>query len=576
MSFLSADSRAGDAAKASREARSSRPGAFLTRPRSARSVVLWLGLWLTLAANWSLWRELVRLGGVPTVYLPDIGAMALLVFTGTVALLSFTAWSRWMKPLWIVVVLLAAVVQHYMLAYGVVIDPSMVTNAVQTDPNEVRDLLSWRMAVNVLLVTLPPAGWLLRVRILRQPLWSQLWRNAVLLLAMLALGVGGAMAMYRQLAPLMRNHHQLRYMMNPLATIYSAGVVAVQPLMRQNTALISITAGAALGATYAHQAKPPLFVLVVGETARADHFALNGYSRDTTPELATRHVLSWRNVRSCGTNTAQSLPCMFSSLGKSEFESRNENRENLLDVLQAAGLAVLWIDNQSGCKEVCNRIPNGFASEGLSAPARKALCDGTDCMDDALLQNLDERIAALPPERRAKGIVVVMHQMGSHGPAYYKRSDAEAKRFLPECTTNALAECSQASLVNAFDNSIVYTDHVLGGTIDWLKARSNRFDTGMLYVSDHGESLGEYGLFLHGVPYSFAPDAQKHVPLVMWFGPGMLARDKLSLSCLAGTLDAPLTHDNLYPTVIGILDVLTPTYKPALDMLAACRGPGSR
>jgi lipid A ethanolaminephosphotransferase len=262
---------------------------------------------------------------------------------------------------------------------------------------------------------------------------------------------------------------------------------------------------------------------------------------------------------------------MFSPLGKQGYESRKDDYENLVDVLQAAGLAVLWLDNQAGCKDVCTRIPNASAYDTLSPAQKSALCDGEECLDDVMLKGLDERIAALPAERRAKGVVLVMHQMGSHGPAYYKRSAPEVKRFLPECRTNALAECGHAELQNVYDNSIAQTDHFLAQTIDWLKAQSSRYDPALLYVSDHGESLGEYGLFLHGVPYSFAPEAQKHVPMITWFSDGMSQRRKLSHPCMESGLDVPLTHDNLFHTVLGLMDVGNSTYKPALDALASCR-----
>jgi len=547
---------------------------WLDRPRSLQSVILWLSLYLVLTANWPLWNELARIGGAPSTYLPTIIAMSLLTLCGSVAILSFTAWSRWLKPLWFLVVVLAAVVQHYMLAYRVVMDPSMIANALQTDPNEARDLMSWRMAFNVLVVTVP-AGWALwRVRIAPQRIFSKLWRNVALLLLAVVVALVTIVSMNRQLAPLMRNNVHLRYMMNPIASLYSTASVFIKPMFKHSGKLIPITAGTTLGTSYASQTRPPLFVVVVGETARADHFALNGYARDTTPELAKRGVLSYREVRSCGTNTLASVPCMFSPLGKEGYESRKDDYENLVDVLQAAGLAVFWLDNQAGCKGVCERIPNASAFANLDADTKKALCDGDECLDDVMLKGLDERIAALPAERRAKGIVLVMHQMGSHGPAYYKRSAPELKRFTPECKTNALAECGHAELMNVYDNSIAQTDHFLGQTIDWLKSQSKQYDPAMLYVSDHGESLGEYGLFLHGVPYSFAPDAQKHVPMVTWFSEGMAERRKLSKSCMEAGLDAPLTHDNLYHTVLGVMDVSTPTYKPALDALASCRGKG--
>ena len=546
---------------------------WFARPRSPRTIVVWLTLYLALAANVPLWSELARIGGAPSVYLPTIALMALLTVCGTVAILSFTAWTRWMKPLWFGVVVLAAVVQHYMLSYRVVIDPSMLANAVQTDPNEARDLMSWRMALNVLLVCALPAWALWRVRIQPQRLVAQAWRNGVVLLVVAAMAAGGALAMNRQLAPLMRNNVHLRYMMNPMASIYSAATVAIRPMFKHSRKLVPVTGGTALGASYAAQTRPPLFVLVVGETARADHFALNGYARDTTPELAARRVLSYRDVRSCGTNTLASVPCMFSPLGKQGFEGRKNEYENLMDVLQASGLAVFWFDNQAGgCKGVCDRVPHASAFEHLDPSVQAALCDGDECLDDVMLRGLDARLAALPAERRAKGVVLVMHQMGSHGPSYFKRSSPDVKRFLPECKTNALAECSHAELVNGYDNSIAYTDRFLGKTIDWLKGQSRRYDPALLYLSDHGESLGEYGLFLHGVPYGFAPEAQKHVPMVTWLSDGMKTRRKLSSSCMEAGVDAPLSHDNLYHTVLGLMDVRTSTYKSTLDALASCRG----
>ncbi len=549
-----------------------RIGAWLARPRSPRSIILWLSLYLALAANWALWRELVHLGQTPGVYLRTIAVMVPLLMTGTVALLSLTAWSRWFKPVWIVLVLLAAAVQHYMLAYGMVMDPSMAANVLQTDVHEARDLLGWRMLANVLLVSVLPVWWLWRVPVVRMGLWANAWRNGALLLGCAAVAAGGIMAMNQQLAPLMRNNVHLRYMLNPLAAVYSAATVVARPLFVYTRKLVPMTAGAALGPSYANQGKPPLYVIVVGETARSDHFSLNGYARDTNPELARRDVLSYRNVHSCGTNTLASVPCMFSPLGKDAFESSKDDHENLLDVLQAAGLAVLWVDNQAGCKDVCVRVPNASAIDGLQPAAKAALCEAGECLDDALLLDLDARLAGLPKERRAKGVVLVMHMMGSHGPAYYKRSPPDAKAFVPECRTNALAECGHEQLINGYDNSIRYTDRVLGRTIDWLKAQSKNYDAGMFYVSDHGESLGEYGLFLHGLPYSIAPEEQKHVPLVAWFSEGLRQRARLSASCLKGDLDSPYTHDNLYHTTLAMMDVQTPTFKPALDMFGKCRG----
>ncbi len=549
-----------------------RPGrepAFLMRPRSPRTVVLWLALWLALVGNLALWRDLWRIGGgalSPTI---AVGVFVI-VFAATTALLALTAWGRAMKPVWIAVLLAAGVAQHFMLAYGAVMDSAMLANTMQTNPREVRDLLDAALFGNIALVALPTIL-VLVVPVRRTPWWPQLWRNTALFAGAVALTLAASFAMFSRLAPLVRNNMNLRYMVNPIGGITSAAWVGLRPFFKKSGKLVAISAGAALGPSYAGQAKPPLLVIVVGETARADHFGLNGYARDTTPELAASDVLSFHDVHSCGTDTRASVPCMFSSLGKEAFEQRKAEHENLLDLLQAAGLAVLWLDNQAGCKEVCARVPTASTAD-LPPAAARGLCSDGECFDDALLVGIDERIARLAPERRARGVVIVMHQMGSHGPAYFKRSPPALKRFLPECTNPTLGDCDPAQLVNAFDNTIATTDHFLAGTIAWLRGRSD-FATGLLYMSDHGESLGEFGLFLHGLPYALAPETQKRVPFIAWISPALAGRRGLDLACLRGRLDVPLSHDNLYDTALGLLDVTTPTYVPARDAFGSCRRP---
>jgi lipid A ethanolaminephosphotransferase len=258
---------------------------------------------------------------------------------------------------------------------------------------------------------------------------------------------------------------------------------------------------------------------------------------------------------------------MFSNLGRENFDRRKNQYEGLLDVLQRSGLAVLWIDNQSGCKGVCDRIPSVSTASNTKSP----LCVSGECLDGVMLEGLDARIAALDPKRVARGVVIVMHQMGSHGPAYHLRSPAAMKRFLPECTSAALQECSKEQLVNAYDNSIAYTDHVLGQAIGWLKTKSGQSDTAMIYVSDHGESLGENNLYLHGMPYSIAPDVQKHVPWLTWVSAGFQQAAGLSTDCLRAAQDKEISHDNLFHSVLGFVDVQTSAYQRSLDVYAPCR-----
>ena len=544
--------------------------ASLKAPRSGLQVVIWLSLWLAVCLNWRLWSDLASVGGAPSVYLPLICKVAVLIFCANLATLSVTAWDRWMKPLWILVLLSAAVMQHYMLAYRVVMDTSMLANALQTDPSEVRDLVSWSLVGSVLVVAGPPIVWLVCADLKPRPFLVQARRALGLLAISLVALFGSGLILYREIVPLLRAHQQLRYVINPLAGFTALAVLELKPVFGRSKRLVPISAGAALGPTHAAGMRPPLLVLVIGETARGDHFGINGYARDTTPQIATRNVVSFHEVRSCGTNTIDSVPCMFSHLGHADYTGSKVTYENLLDVLQAAGLGVFWLDNQAGCKSVCRRIANASTARDDRRVGDQTLCADGECLDEVMLGELDARLAEQPPERRRNGVVLVLHVMGSHGPAYSKRSPPRAKRFLPECTTTALASCRHTELMNVYDNTIAYTDEFLARTIDWLKTKSARYDTKLLYLSDHGESLGEYGLFLHGIPYRLAPDVQKQVAMILWPGGSASTQRALSGECLRAKVDQPLTHDNMYHTVLGLVDVTTPTYRPALDITAGC------
>jgi len=384
-----------------------------------------------------------------------------------------------------------------------------------------------------------------------------------------------ALGMFADLSSTMRNHKSIRYMVTPLNGVYSLGAAAARRHAAQSGPPIVIGADARL-LPRAPGTRPPLLLLVLGETARTMNFSLNGYARPTNPELAKlppTELFSLRQVTSCGTATAASLPCMFSPLGREAFGNLRGRQENLLDVLQRAGLAVLWLDNQGGCKGLCERVPNGFTTqlpEG-AAPLPAGLCTGGECFDEALLHELDKRVAALDPERVARGLVLVLHQMGSHGPAYFKRSPPDLKPFLPECRSNALQQCPREQVVNAYDNTIATTDRLLARAIGWLQAQQSRFDTGMLYVSDHGESLGENGLYLHGMPYPMAPREQTHVPMVLWLPASGGLATSLQPGCLLGLRDKPASHDNLFHTVMGWVGARADVYKPAWDLLSACR-----
>jgi lipid A ethanolaminephosphotransferase len=529
-------------------------------------------LWIATLANWPLWRALLALPETATwrgaLFVAGFCAM---VAALTTALLAFAAWRRTIKPAIALFVVSAALGAHFMGSYGVVIDPTMMTNVLQTNPRETLDLLNLHLVFALLVIAGVPLLWLWRTPVQGLRFAAQLWRNLGTIVACLVLLAALVISLFADLSATMRNHRSMRYLINPVNSFFALGVLAYESNARPSGPPQPIGLDARQLPRPAG-AKPTLLVLVVGETARADHFALNGYARPTNPELTPLDPITFRDVTSCGTNTAASLPCMFSALGRRGYESRERDQETLLDLVQRAGLAVLWLDNQAGCKGVCERVPNAFARDPLpgAAPMPAGLCDGTECLDEALLHGLDQRLAALPAERRGRGVLLVMHQMGSHGPAYSKRSPPGRKPFQPECQTNVLQQCGHDALINAYDNSIAYTDHVLAQTIGWLGGQLASFDPVMLYVSDHGESLGENNLYLHGLPYAVAPREQKHVPMLAWFAPQTIRDAGLAPACLRQQADATLSHDHLFHTVLGLLDLRASEYRGELDAFAAC------
>ncbi|MFM1948440.1 MAG: Phosphoethanolamine transferase EptA [Pseudomonadota bacterium] len=524
-------------------------------------------LWLASVGNYALWQQIHQLPEVSGLrgLAFALGFGAIIAATIT-TLLGFLNWRGALKPVLSVFFLSAASGAYFMVSYGIVIDSTMITNVLQTDTKEALDLLNWRMLISLMLLGVLPCWvlWITPLKTLR--FGQQAISNIITVVASLALIVAALLAVFQDFSSIMRNHTQLRYLVNPLNSFYAIGVVAAKPFQRDNKILLPVGQDAKAAALKPSD-KPPLLLLVLGETARMGNFGINGYERNTTPELAKENIISLKGVMSCGTSTATSVPCMFSHMGKEAFEARKNNFESLIDVLQHAGLAVLWIDNQSGCKGVCERVPQALTKE-LKHPT---LCKDGECFDEIMLQQLDDRIKALPAERRAKGVVVVMHQMGSHGPAYYKRVPDSFKKFQPECKSNALQDCSRDQVVNSFDNTILYTDHFLGQAIQWLKKTEATAAPALLYVSDHGESLGENNLYLHGLPYRVAPDVQKRVPWITWWSSRFEQQRGLSRGCLKNKVNAALTHDSYFHSVLGLMGVSTEVYQAKLDVHADCR-----
>lgn len=490
--------------------------------------------------------------------LPALLALTIAVLAAHLILLGPLAFGILTKPVLTLVLLLSAAVAYFTDSFGVVVGEEMLRNVLLTDAAEAIDLLTPKLCFYLLLLGVLPVWLLWRVPLVWRGWRRELWLRGGLLAGAVLVMVAAALTFGSFFASFLRTHKSLRNYLNPGGWL----VASAKILARGNpTGADGLTVVAADARIDEHDRHRELFVLVVGETARADHFSLNGYARETSPQLKASGAISFTNFRSCGSSTAVSVPCMFSVAGMAGFDAKRvHGEENLLDVLQRAGVNVLWLDNNSDSKGVALRVPY----QNFKSPSVNPVCD-SECRDEGMLAPLQAYIDNHP----VGDIFIVLHQMGNHGPAYYKRYPPAFERFRPACQQQDLSQCSQEEIGNAYDNAILYTDHFLGKVIELLKHNDQAFETAMFYLSDHGESLGEGGLYLHGLPRAIAPDGQLHVPAILWFGKQY--DDEIDRDTLQRRRHEPFTHDSLFHTALGFFEVRTTAYRASLDLLDGCR-----
>nr|WP_242014733.1 phosphoethanolamine--lipid A transferase [Stenotrophomonas maltophilia] len=525
----------------------------------------------TTIGNIALWKslwELTDLNGVRSIlFLASLPLVLFCLFNLLLTPLLALPFVR--KPLLAVLIVTSAACSYFMLHYNVLIDRSMVQNVFETNQAELNAYLSLPLLLTLLALGAMPAAGLALVRTasgagsIRSLL---VWPANVLASLVMLLVIG--FAFYKDYSSLLRNNRHIRDQVLPLNVMrHTHGYLkSLHSTRQQPLRPIGTDARRIPGP------RPKLVVMVVGETARSQNFQLNGYPRATNPRLSrTEGVISFSDVSSCGTATAISVPCMFSQMTRQQYDNvRAATEENVLDILQRTGVSVLWRNNNNGgCKGVCERVP----TEDMPALKVAGQCVNTDgtCYDEVLLHQLGAHIDALSGDA-----LVVLHQLGSHGPTYFERYPAASRAFSPTCDSNQIQHCSNEALVNTYDNTLVHTDRVLAETIDLLQGYSDRRDVALIYVSDHGESLGERGMYLHGTPYFIAPREQTQVPMVMWFSSDFGRNAGLDMACLRGNaLQRAHSHDNIFHSLLGLFGVSSTVYQRNLDVFAGCRPSGS-
>lgn len=494
-------------------------------------------------------------------------SMPVVLIAAFYLLFSLLTWPYVRKPLLVVLILVSAAANYFMHSFGTVIDTNMIENVFESNAQETGALMSRSYLLWMLLMGIVPVVVVCSVRIRRGQRWwwSVLQRLAGALGAVLVILLM-AVLFYKDYASLIRNNKGLVKMITPANIVSGTGHYVDERYLQGSQALVKIGQDAKKGPLINAGSKKTLVVLVVGETGRAENFSLGGYARDTNPELEKQQVIYYPNASSCGTETAISVPCMFSNMPRERYDANlAHHQEGVLDILAHAGVSVLWRENDGGCKGACDRVPH----TDMTQWHLPQYCHDGFCLDDVLLHRIDNYVDALHNDG-----IIVLHQMGSHGPAYYQRYPAAFRRFTPTCDSNQIQDCDHQALINTYDNSLLYTDDMVSRTIDKLKSLSDRFNVALIYLSDHGESLGEHGMYLHGAPYLFAPSQQTHIPLLLWMSPGYAAAYHIDQACLRRQASQDtVSQDNLFHTVLGMFDIQTGQYQPQLDMIKSCQSP---
>lgn len=462
------------------------------------------------------------------------------------------------KTLVAVLLCLSAAANYAMFSLGIYIDADMYRNIIETNFREAADMVTPTAVLWFGLTGILPLFLLLICKISYRSGKREFYLRLKVIFFATAVFCCLTPLTYKNYVTFARNHSQIRRQVNTFNYIYAVARY-YQRQAKANRSFVILDENPVRRTRQSHS---KVLLLVVGETARAANFSLYGYERKTNPLLERQDVVIFKDTSSCGTSTSISLPCMFSHLPRKKFDADDaEYTQNLVDLLAKAGCGVLWRENDDGCKGVCSRI----ITEETQKSKNKILCHDGACYDEILLDGLEEKLATV-----ADDTVIVLHTIGSHGPAYYKRYPERFERFRPGCNTADLQNCDKREITNAYDNTILYTDYVVSSAIDILK-KFPQYASMLIYVSDHGESLGENNLYLHGLPYPAAPDVQKQVPFILWASDKAKQVLSVDWDCLQKqAAEKNFSHDNLFHSVLGVFDIDTVVYDKTADIFAGC------
>jgi lipid A ethanolaminephosphotransferase len=433
------------------------------------------------------------------------------------------------KFLLVVFFIINAIAVYFINTYSVIIDESMIGNVLNTNYAESSSFFSIKLILYIILLGIIPSVYIIKAKIINVTLKRFLIITSLSLLFILAVAFANA----SNWLWIDKNSKTLGGLAMPWSYTVNLSLFYVHKHQENEKEILLPNA------TIKDNQKS-VVVLVIGESARSENFSLYGYSKNTNPLLSKTPGVFHFNATSCATYTTAGVKCIL------EHKNTGELYEILPNYLYRNGVEVIWRTTNWGEPPV--HIKNYVNREALMKN-----CKGEGCnYDEVLLNNLKEQIAASTKNK----ILIILHTSISHGPEYSKKYPPQFETFKPVCNSVELANCSHTELVNAYDNTIGYTDYILYNVIEDLK-QLKEYKSAMIFVSDHGESLGEKNLYMHGLPLSLAPKEQYDIPFIVWTSDNSLKQLKP---------DNTLSQNYVFHSVLNFLGIQSPIYNEELNI----------
>ena len=434
------------------------------------------------------------------------------------------------KLLLVIFFIINAIALYFINTYNVLIDITMIGNVINTDYEEASSFFSWGLIMYLILFGLIPSFFIIKAKIIKESLKRFLISFSLTLLFIICMVfVNGGNWRWID-----KNSTKLGALAMPWSYIVNTSRYYIKK-SKENEKEILLP-----NATIKDNEKS-IAVLVIGESARSQNFSLYGYEKLTNPLLSKIENLHSYKATACATYTTAGVKCIL------EHKNTNKLYEILPNYLHRNNVEVIWKTTNWGEPPI--HIKNFYNKTEL----RKD-CEGEECSyDEILLKGLQEQILASNKDK----ILIVLHTSTSHGPSYNTKYPSRFENFKPVCNSVELGECTSEELINAYDNTIVYTDYILSSLIENLKELKD-YNSLMMFVSDHGESLGENNLYMHGIPVAFAPKEQLEIPFIVWMSDNSKQ--------LKYNKTETLSQNHVFHSVLNFLAIESPIYDESMNI----------